>query len=41
MDEMSGGVLQINGATQEVNNITQKHAEVIKSLNDKIHNFKI
>ena len=41
MDEMSQGVLQINGATQEVNSITQKHAEIIKSLNDKIHNFKI
>ena len=41
MDEMSQGSLQINGATQEINSITQKHAEVIKSLNDKIHNFKI
>ena len=41
MNEMSQGVLQINGATQEVNSITQKHAEVIKSLNNKIHNFKI
>jgi len=41
MEEMSQGVLQINGATQEVNSITQKHAEVIQSLNDKIHDFKI
>jgi len=41
MDEMSHGVLQINSATQEVNSITQKHTEIIKSLNDKIHNFKI
>ena len=41
MDEMSEGILQINGATQEVNSITQKHTEVIKLLNDKIHSFKI
>ena len=41
MDDMSGGVLQINGATQEVNSITRKHAKIIQSLNDKIHNFKI
>ena len=41
MDEMSHGVLQINSATQGVNSITQKHTEIIKSLNDKIHNFKI
>ena len=41
MDEMSEGILQINGATQEVNSITQKHTEVIKLLNDKIQTFKI
>ncbi len=41
VDEMSGGVLHINGATQEVNDITQQHAKIITSLNEKIHNFKI
>ena len=41
MDEMSSGALQINGAMQEVNEITQKHAFIINALNDKIHNFKI
>ncbi|MGP1439070.1 MAG: methyl-accepting chemotaxis protein [Treponema sp.] len=41
MNEMSQGVLQINGATQEVNSITQKHTEIIQSLNNNIHNFKI
>ena len=40
MDEMSSGALQINGAMQEVNNITQKHSIIIRSLNEKIHNFK-
>ena len=41
MNEMSEGIMHINGATQEVNTITQKHTELINSLNDKIHNFKI
>ena len=41
MGEMSHGVLQINGATQEVNSITQEHAKIIQSLDEKIHAFKI
>jgi len=41
MDEMSSGALQINGAMQEVSEITQKHAHIIRSLNEKIQSFKI
>jgi len=41
MEEMTGGVLEINAATQEVNSITQKHGQIISSLNDKIQKFKI
>ncbi len=41
MDEMSSGALQINGAMQEVNDITQKHESIVRSLTAKIHNFKI
>ena len=41
MNEMAAGVIQINNAVQEVNELTQKNKRSIASLADEVGKFKI
>ena len=41
MNEMAAGVVQINNAVQEVNELTQKNKRSIASLADEVGKFKI
>ena len=41
MNEMAAGVIQINNAVQEVNELTQKNKRSIASLADEVDKFKI
>ena len=41
MNEMAAGVIEINNAVQEVNEITQKNKISIESLADEVKKFKI
>ena len=41
MNEMAAGVIEINNAVQEVNEITQKNKISIENLADEVKKFKI
>ena len=41
MNEMASGVVEINNAVQEVNEITQKNKRSIENLADEVKKFKI
>ena len=41
MNEMASGAVQINNAVQDVNQITQKDKEAIKSLVTEVGKFKV
>lgn len=41
MNEMSAGAVQINNAVQEVNVITQKNKNSIKSVTEEVKKFKV
>ena len=41
MNEMASGVIQINNAVQEVNEITQKNKHNIESLVSEVNKFRV